>query len=46
MIKKTLLLITLTIVLFSLLSCETTKGLKEDATFIGEKTTEFLDTND
>ena len=43
MVKRTLLLIALIIVTFSLLGCQTAKGVKEDAQFIGDKTYEILD---
>jgi len=43
MLKRTLLLIALIIVTFSLLGCQTAKGVKEDAQFIGDKTYEVLD---
>jgi len=43
MVKRTLLLIALIIVTFSLLGCQTAKGVKEDAQFIGDKTYEVLD---
>jgi predicted small secreted protein len=43
MVKRTLLLIALIIVTFSLIGCQTAKGVKEDAQFIGDKTYEVLD---
>ena len=43
MVKRTLLLIALIMVTFSLLGCQTAKGVKEDAQFIGDKTYEILD---
>ena len=43
MVKRILLLIALIIVAFSLLGCQTAKGVKEDAQFIGDKTYEILD---
>ena len=43
MVKRILLLIALIIVAFSLLGCQTAKGVKEDAQFIGDKTYEVLD---
>lgn len=43
MVKKTLLLVALLIVAFSLLGCQTAEGMKEDAQFIGDKTYEVLD---
>ncbi len=45
MVKRTLSLIALIIVTFSLLGCQTAKGVKEDAQFIGDKTYEVLDGN-
>ncbi len=46
MLKKTLLVIAVIAVLFSLLGCNTARGLKEDVTFIGDKTLEVLDKDD
>ena len=43
MVKKTLLLIALIMMTFSVLGCQTAKGVKEDAQFIGDKTYEVLD---
>lgn len=43
MANKILLLAVLIIVMFSLIGCQTAEGLKEDATFIGDKTVEILD---
>ncbi len=43
MVKRTLLLVALIIVTFSLVGCQTAKGVKEDAQFIGDKTYEILD---
>jgi predicted small secreted protein len=43
MVKRTLLLIALIMVIFFLLGCQTAKGVKEDAQFIGDKTYEILD---
>ncbi len=45
MVKRTLLLIALIIVTFTLLGCQTAEGVKEDAQFIGDKTYEVLDGN-
>jgi predicted small secreted protein len=39
------LLTVLIVTVFSLLGCETAKGLKEDVQFIGDKTYETLDGN-
>jgi predicted small secreted protein len=43
MLKRTLLLIALIIAAFSAIGCQTAKGVKEDAQFIGDKTYEVLD---
>lgn len=43
MVKRTLLLICLIIMIFSLLGCQTANGLREDAQFVGDKTYEILD---
>ena len=43
MVKRTLLLVALIIVAFSLIGCQTAHGIKEDAQFIGDKTYEVLD---
>ncbi|MEA3225899.1 MAG: ECN family pore-forming entericidin [Planctomycetota bacterium] len=43
MVKRTLLLIALVVVAFSVIGCQTAKGVKEDAQFIGDKTYEVLD---
>ncbi len=43
MVKRTLLLVALIIVAFSVIGCQTAKGVKEDAQFIGDKTYEILD---
>ena len=43
MVKWTCLLIALIVVTFSLIGCQTAKGVKEDAQFIGDKTYEILD---
>lgn len=45
MVKRTLLLIAFIIVIVSLIGCQTAKGVKEDAQFIGDKTYEVLDNN-
>lgn len=42
MVKKAILIAVLIIVLFSLFGCQTAQGLKEDATFIGDKTAEII----
>ncbi len=43
MIKKILLSVILFFVVFILIGCQTAEGLKGDAIFIGDKTTEILD---
>ena len=43
MAKKILLLAAFIVVMFSLIGCQTAEGIKEDATFIGDKTVEILD---
>ncbi len=43
MTKKILLSVILIFVVFILIGCQTTEGLKGDITFIGDKTTEVLD---
>ena len=43
MAKKILLLIVFVVVVFSITGCQTAEGIKEDATFIGDKTAEVLD---
>jgi predicted small secreted protein len=43
MIKKILLSVILIFVVFILIGCNTAEGLKGDAIFIGDKTTEVLD---
>jgi predicted small secreted protein len=45
MVKRTLLLIALIIVTFSLIGCQTAQGVKQDAQFIGDKTYEVLDSD-
>ena len=41
--KKTLLSVILIFVVFILIGCQTVEGIKGDAVFIGNKTTEVLD---
>lgn len=43
MATRILLLVILIVTVFSLLGCETAKGLKEDVQFIGDKTYEIVD---
>ena len=45
MVTRTLLLVALIIVAFSVVGCQTAEGAKEDAQFIGDKTYEVLDGN-
>jgi len=45
MVRKTILLAVLIVTAFVLFGCETTKGVKEDVQFIGNKTYEALDKN-
>jgi uncharacterized lipoprotein NlpE involved in copper resistance len=42
MVRKAILTAVLIIVIFSLFGCQTAHGLKEDATFIGDKTAEII----
>jgi predicted small secreted protein len=43
MAKRILILVVLIVTLFSILGCQTAKGIKEDVQFIGDKTYEMLD---
>ena len=43
MVTRVVLLAILLVTVFSLLGCETAKGLKEDVQFIGDKTYEIVD---
>ena len=43
MVTRILLLAILIVTVFSLLGCETAKGLKGDVQFIGDKTYEIVD---
>ncbi len=43
MARRTLLLAILIVTVFSLIGCQTAKGIKGDVTFIGDKATEILD---
>ncbi len=45
MLRKTLLLVALIVVAFSVIGCQTAHGIKEDAQFVGDKTYEILDGN-
>ncbi len=46
MVKKTLLLAALIVVALSLIGCQTARGIKEDARFIGDRTVEVLEGDD
>jgi predicted small secreted protein len=46
MIKKLILLLVLVLVTFSYLGCHTAKGLREDITYIGDKTAEIINKNE
>ena len=43
MTKRILILIVLIVMLFSIIGCQTAKGIKGDVQFIGDKTYEMLD---
>lgn len=43
MANKIFILVILLIVLFSIIGCQTAKGIKQDAQFIGDKTVEILE---
>ena len=43
MAKRILMPVVLIVIAFSFLGCQTAKGIKEDAQFIGNKTVEILD---
>jgi predicted small secreted protein len=43
MASKIFILVTLLVILFSIIGCQTAKGIKEDAQFIGNKTVEILE---
>jgi predicted small secreted protein len=43
MVNKMLILIVLIVTVFLFIGCQTAKGIKEDAQFIGDKTVEILD---
>jgi len=42
MIKRAFLILILAIVLFAIAGCNTAKGIKDDAVFIGDKTAEII----
>ena len=46
MIRRVLLVGVVIVVVFTFLGCHTAEGLKEDVTFIGDKTVEILDKDD
>jgi len=43
MVRKAILITALIIVIFLLFGCQTAQGLKEDVTYIGDKTAEVID---
>jgi predicted small secreted protein len=43
MAKRILILVVLIVMVFSFIGCQTAKGIKGDAQFIGNKTVEVLD---
>jgi len=43
MAKRILMPVVLIVIMFSFIGCQTAKGIKEDAQFIGNKTVEILD---
>lgn len=43
MVRKVFLVLTLVVVLFSLIGCQTVQGLGEDITWVGEKCSELVD---
>lgn len=43
MLNKILISVVLIVTAFSIIGCQTAKGIKEDAQFIGNKTVEILD---
>jgi predicted small secreted protein len=43
MAKRVLTMVVLIVIVFSFIGCQTAKGIKEDAQFIGNKTVEILD---
>lgn len=43
MAKKIFIMFVLIVILFSIIGCQTAKGMKEDAQFIGDKTVEILE---
>lgn len=46
MIKKMLLVMAVVAVMLAVVGCHTAEGLKEDVTFIGDKTLEVLEKGD
>jgi predicted small secreted protein len=43
MAKRILITVVLIATVFSIIGCQTAKGIKEDAQFIGDKTVEILE---
>jgi predicted small secreted protein len=43
MASKIFILVILLVLLFSIVGCQTAKGIKQDAQFIGDKTVEILE---
>jgi predicted small secreted protein len=43
MANKIFILVILLVMLFSIIGCQTAKGIKQDAQFIGDKTVEILE---
>jgi predicted small secreted protein len=43
MVRKVLLVLALVVVLFSLVGCQTIKGLGEDIKWVGEKASELVE---
>jgi len=43
MAKRIFILVVLIVMLFSIIGCQTAKGIKGDVQFIGDKTYEMLD---
>ena len=46
MLEKVLLPLVLVVFTLAIVGCNTAKGLKEDVTFIGDKTVEFIEKDD
>ena len=43
MVRKVLFLLSLVVVIFSLVSCQTVQGLGEDITWVGEKAADVVE---